>query len=361
MRSARLLLTLDAVGGVWRYTMDLAKALTETGHEVMLAGLGPEPDAGQRAEAARIAPLAWGPCPLDWMVDGPEALAGVGPWLDATARRHGATHLVLSLPSQAADLPRRSSRRVFSVCHSCLATWFDAVEHAPVPPALDWHPQLTARGLTRSDLVIAPTRSHAAAVERLYHPGQPLRVVPNASGPRPRATARRDTVVAAGRWWDKGKNAGLLDAAAEGLVWPVEMLGRTEGPDGSCARLSHARPLGVQSHAATQEAIATAGLFVAPSLYEPFGLAVLEAACSATPLVLADIPSFRENWDGAALFFDPHSAGALAGTLRRAIADAELRRRLGTAAFARADGFTPEAQMAAMDSLLWSDPAAEAA
>ena len=38
------------------------------------------------------------------------------------------------------------------------------------------------------------------------------------------------------------------------------------------------------------------------ALYEPFGLAVLEAAQAGCALVLSDIPTFRELWDGAALF-----------------------------------------------------------
>ena len=41
-----------------------------------------------------------------------------------------------------------------------------------------------------------------------------------------------------------------------------------------------------------------AGVFVVPALYEPFGLAALEAASGACPLVLADIPSLRELWMG---------------------------------------------------------------
>jgi hypothetical protein len=43
---------------------------------------------------------------------------------------------------------------------------------------------------------------------------------------------------------------------------------------------------------------------VGPSV-EPFGLAVLEAAQAGCPLVLSDLPGFRELWDGAALFRRP--------------------------------------------------------
>ncbi len=49
-------------------------------------------------------------------------------------------------------------------------------------------------------------------------------------------------------------------------------------------------------------------IFVSTSLYEPFGLAVLEAAQAGCPLVLSDIATFRELWDGAAIFFPPGDA-----------------------------------------------------
>ena len=50
-RPTRVLMTVDAVGGVWRYALDLAGALAAQGCAIFLAGLGPEPSAGQRREA----------------------------------------------------------------------------------------------------------------------------------------------------------------------------------------------------------------------------------------------------------------------------------------------------------------------
>ena len=49
-------------------------------------------------------------------------------------------------------------------------------------------------------------------------------------------------------------------------------------------------------------------IYALPARYEPFGLSVLEAALSGCALVLGDIPSLREIWDGAALFVDPDDA-----------------------------------------------------
>ena len=55
MNSGRhLLLTGDAVGGVWQYSLELAAALAPLGYQVTMAILGPAPDDAQRASAAAI-------------------------------------------------------------------------------------------------------------------------------------------------------------------------------------------------------------------------------------------------------------------------------------------------------------------
>ena len=91
-----------------------------------------------------------------------------------------------------------------------------------------------------------------------------------------------------------------------------------------------------------------ASIFVAPSIYEPFGLAILEAARAGTPLVLADIPTFRELWDVAAIFAPPRDAAAIAAAINMLAADRRLRSALARSARARAQQFTRERQADAM-------------
>jgi glycosyltransferase involved in cell wall biosynthesis len=76
-----------------------------------------------------------------------------------------------------------------------------------------------------------------------------------------------------------------------------------------------------------------AAIFVSPAFYEPFGLSVLEAAAAGCALVLSDIPTFRELWREAALFFDPTDRDALHQTLADLCADDAARARLQRAAY----------------------------
>jgi glycosyltransferase involved in cell wall biosynthesis len=71
-----------------------------------------------------------------------------------------------------------------------------------------------------------------------------------------------------------------------------------------------------------------AAIFAAPALYEPFGLGVLEAARSGCALLLSDIASFRELWDGCAEFVDPRDPAAIAAAIRRLLEDPARRAEL---------------------------------
>lgn len=79
-----------------------------------------------------------------------------------------------------------------------------------------------------------------------------------------------------------------------------------------------------------------AAIFVAPAVYEPFGLTVLEAASAGCALVLADIPSFRELWQGAALFVPPNDRNALFDALQQMSRNEMARRTLQQRAVLRA-------------------------
>jgi glycosyltransferase involved in cell wall biosynthesis len=87
-----------------------------------------------------------------------------------------------------------------------------------------------------------------------------------------------------------------------------------------------------------------AEIYASPALYEPFGLAVLEAALSGCALVLSDIPTFRELWQGCAVFVagnrEEHWERAIDAVTRDHAGRKELQRR----AVARALQFSPKLQ-----------------
>lgn len=349
MTPARVLMTCDAVGGVWRYAVDLARGLRDEGVETLLVGVGPRPEAGGLAADLDGIALEWLDRPPVWMAPDPAAVRGLPDEIAALARGFRAELVHLNQLGEAAGI--EIDAPVVVGAHSCLATWWAAMRDGPPPADWGWRLAHERAGLLRAGVVLAPSRSHAAAMKRAYGEGAPAaRVVPNACaapvGPGPKSPF----ALAAGRWWDPGKNLALLDAAAALCRWPVVLGGALAGPDGARVEVRHARALGRRTPEEMRALMASAAIFVSPSRYEPFGLAALEAAHAGAALVLADIPTYRELWDGAAAFVDPGDPRGLAEILDALAADDARREALGAAARARAARHSPRAQMEALRS-----------
>jgi glycosyltransferase involved in cell wall biosynthesis len=344
-------MTIDAVGGVWRYGVDLARALAASGIECVLVGCGPAPNDSQRHEcrSLRDVTLTWAGLPLDWMAADEVAVGGVGETLAEIAQDWNVDLLHLNLPSQAADVPHGVPVVVTS--HSCIATWWSSVRRSELPPAWQWQQSLTGRGLERADAVMVPTASHGDSMMRVYGPIANLHVVPNCTTMADMATEKQPMIFAAGRWWDEGKGATTLDAAAARTNWPVVMAGSLIGPDGQTATLRNAQSVGALSADATRALMRQAAIFASPAIYEPFGLAVLEAAASGAALVVSDIPSFRELWHDAALFATPGDPDGLAAAINRLVENPDLRHSISESARCRAASFTSRRQVERVRSI----------
>ncbi len=87
---------------------------------------------------------------------------------------------------------------------------------------------------------------------------------------------------------------------------------------------------------------AGATLFAYPSLYEGFGLPVLEAMARGVPVLTSQISSLAEVGEGAGLMVDPHDTESIADGLQDLLSDAGLRERLRAAGKAKAASYTWE-------------------
>jgi len=85
---------------------------------------------------------------------------------------------------------------------------------------------------------------------------------------------------------------------------------------------------------------AGADLFVTASLYEGFGLPVLEAMACGTPVACSNTSSLPEVVGDAGLLFDPLSVEAVAGAVQQAMSDESLRAELRRRGLQRATQFT---------------------
>jgi glycosyltransferase involved in cell wall biosynthesis len=83
-----------------------------------------------------------------------------------------------------------------------------------------------------------------------------------------------------------------------------------------------------------------ADIFVYPSLYEGFGLPVLEAMACGTPVITSNVSSLPEVAGEAGLLVDPTDAEALAEALRQVWRDADLRQEMRTRGLAQAARFS---------------------
>jgi glycosyltransferase involved in cell wall biosynthesis len=82
-----------------------------------------------------------------------------------------------------------------------------------------------------------------------------------------------------------------------------------------------------------------ADLFVYPSLYEGFGLPVIESMACGTPVITSDVSSIPEVAGDAAILIDPLSDDSISAQLLRLANDASLRLSLSDKGIIQAKKF----------------------
>jgi glycogen(starch) synthase len=337
-----IVMTADAVGGVWTYALTLCASLPQ--YRFVLAVMGPPPSPEQREAAGALdnVVLEQRAYRLEWMAGAEADLAESRQWLRVLARRYGATLLHCNGYAHGkAD----AGCPVLAVAHSDVLSWWAAVHGEAAPASWDRYRREVLAGLSAAERVVAPTGAVLSDLSHQYGFTSPdAQVIPNgvdltAFAPR----SKRPVVMAAGRLWDMAKHLALLDDIAGELAWPVEIAGEATHPESGPVWLGSAHLLGHLGRVQMAEQLGAAAIFAAPARYEPFGLGILEAAASGCALVLGDIASLRESWDGAAIFVPCDDRGAWLGALRELIANRNHRQRLAMAAQQRAQRFGREA------------------
>ncbi len=153
----------------------------------------------------------------------------------------------------------------------------------------------------------------------------------------------------------KKKNLGrLIEAFArlrsEGLEHRLVIAGLDTGEGGALAEAAGDTPVeiaGYVSDARLDALYRGADALAYPSLYEGFGLPLLEAMARGTAVVAARATVLPETGGDAALYFDPLDVGDIAQTLGRVLGDAALREDLVARGRAHAGRFSWEQAAAA--------------
>src|SRR5689334_2580197 len=162
-----VLMTADAIGGVWTYALELSRAFGEFGIDVALATMGRPLNVVEHRTAAAIPNLDLfeSSYKLEWMDDAWDDIDAAAQWLlgvaDAVApavvHLNGYCHGALLWPAPT-----------LVVGHSCVFSWFEAVRREPPPPKWKEYHRRVARGLAAADGVTAPSRAMLAALEKHY-------------------------------------------------------------------------------------------------------------------------------------------------------------------------------------------------
>jgi glycosyltransferase involved in cell wall biosynthesis len=333
---ARILMTTDAIGGVWTFAAALTCALGEGGMEVLLVSMGLRPNQAQRTMLGGSVTLIETDLELEWQDPAGADVARAKAELRRIVHQFRPDIIHFNGYREAAfgwPVP------TVVVAHSCVNSWAKACNDtaAFMSPAWAEYTARVADGLASADAWVAPSASFRDCVKRHYGAIEEGHVIWNGIAEAYGGSLKRSFIFGAGRVWDRAKNLPMLADVAAGLDWPIRIAGASAlKPGGPDATIDHCKMLGTLSQSDMRREMQRAAIFVSPALYEPFGLSVLEAAQAGCALVLSDLPAFRELWGSAALFIDPSDVEGWRRALRSLCADPVLRQTLQRAAAERA-------------------------
>lgn len=243
-------------------------------------------------------------------------------------------------------------------------TFFRMPERYPLARRL--YMQSSTRASAKvADAIIVPSRTvRDDVVAALGVPQSKLHVVYEAASPLYAPIAQEDAVAVAARYGitppfvlsvgslEPGKNRTRLIRAMralrdEGVEATLAIVGQRAWRYTRDFRLieelgltDRIRYLGYVEQSDLPALYSAARAFAFPSLYEGFGLPVLEAMACGTPVLTSRVSATAEVASDAALLVDPLSTEEIGDALRRLLADADLRAELRQRGIERAHDFS---------------------
>ena len=342
-----VLVTADSLSGSWTYARELVTGLVTRGVRVTLVSFGEIPLPEQTTWMDHLHGLDYHPTAfrLEWMQEAEEDLPESSVFLMSLVQelRPDVLHLnQFCYGNLPVDVPR------VVMAHGDLITRTQAVQDG-VPRSglpLKWYRDTILRGIAGADAVVAPSawmRDRIRACytrprrEEVIYPGRnPIFFNPYVS--------KDDCVLAVGRLVDAGKQVSLLTQHTHPL--PVCIVGAEQTvpvpripirADVKVATEETSVAIrGPQTEAQLRALYSRASIYAATARYEPLGMTALEAAFSRCAIVANDIPSFREVWGDAALYFRTNDAASLAENIRLLNDDRPMCRAYAELAYTRA-------------------------
>ncbi|HUO16014.1 MAG TPA: glycosyltransferase family 4 protein [Verrucomicrobiae bacterium] len=342
-----VLVTGDTLSGSWTYTRELVTGLVTRGVRVTLVTFGEIPLPDQVAWMDHLHGLEYRPTAfrLEWMQEAEQDLAESSAFLAALVRELRPDVLHLNQFCYG-DLPVDTPRIIMA--HGDLVTWSHAVRDPVHGPAcsMAWYRDTVLRGIGCADAVVAPSAWMLDRITACY--GRPRRGVVIYPGRNPiffnPYVSKDECVLAVGRLIDSSKQVFLLTQQSHPV--PVCIVGAEQTvpmpriPIRADVKLALDQTSvairGPQTEAQLRALYSRAAIYAATARYEPLSMPALEAAFSRCAIIANDIPSFREIWGDAALYFRTNDASSLAQSIRRLSEDRSLRRAYAELAYARA-------------------------
>src|SRR5215472_7668251 len=335
------------MSGSWTFARELVIGLVTRGVRVTLVSFGDIPLPDQTSWMDHLHGLDYHPTAfrLEWMQEAEEDLPESSAFLMSLVEelRPDILHLnQFCYGNLPVDIPR------VVMAQGDLITWTQAVHDAPTRPgySLNWYRRTVLNGLACADAVVAPSAWMLDRISTCYTTPRRGQVIYPGRNPiffNP-YVSKDDCVLAVGRLVDASKQVFLLTQQPHPL--PVCIVGAEQTVpmprvpiradvkvdlEETCVAVR-----GPQTDAQLRALFSKAAIYAATARYEPLGMSALEAAFSRCAIIANDIPSYREIWQDAALYFRRNDAASLAENIRLLNEDRATRRAYAEMAYARA-------------------------